>query len=76
MKVWKYIKQGETISLGELFKRYYGESGSYYSCEVFLTCVVENCSKLTVIPFTSSTPYMITRKKTFFEKVLDKFNKV
>lgn len=73
MKLWKYVKPEGVINMGELYKRYFGESGSPYDYELFFNCLVTKRSRLTIIPLTKSEPYRVTRKATFFEKVLDKF---
>ena len=76
MKLWKCVKPGEIISVGELYKRYFGDTGSPYDYELFFECLVRNNAKLEVIPFTRSEPYRVTRNKTFFEKVLDRFQQM
>ena len=73
MKLWKCVKPNEVINVGELYRRYFGESGSPDDYQLFFNCLVQNCARLTIISCTSSEPYRVTRKATFFEKVLDKF---
>ena len=73
MKLWKCVKPNEVINVGELYKRYFNDTGSPYDYELFFECLVRNNPKLIVISFTRSEPYKVTRNKTFFEKVLDKF---
>ena len=73
MKLWKCVKPEEVINVGELYRRYFGESGSPDDYQLFFNCLVQNCARLTIISCTSSEPYRVTRKATFFEKVLDKF---
>lgn len=73
MKLWKCVKPNEVINVGELYRRYFGKSGSPYDYQMFFNVLVCNCARLTIISCTSSEPYRVTRKATFFEKVLDKF---
>ena len=73
MKLWKCVKPEEVINVGELYRRYFDESGSPDDYQLFFNCLVQNCARLTIISCTSSEPYRVTRKATFFEKVLDKF---
>ena len=73
MKLWKCVKPNEVINVGELYRRYFGESGSPDDYQMFFNVLVCKCARLTIIPYTRSEPYKVTRKATFFEKVLDKF---
>ena len=70
-KLSSYLKDNETITLAELYKRVYGESGSYRAWVVFDYQVVQKDKSVVVIPYTESSPMMIKKRKTFFEKVLD-----
>lgn len=73
MKIWKHIAPNEVVSVGELYKRVYGESGMYYQYEDFFNAIVRRCKKFQIIPLTASQPYRVTREKSFSEKVLDLF---
>lgn len=74
MKLWKCVQPDETISIGELYKRYYGETASPFGYDLFFKWTVQNCTKLTIISCTRSEPYRVTRKTTFFEKYLTNSN--
>lgn len=71
MKIWKCILPNEVVTVGELYKRFYGKTGTYWEYQIFLDYVVRRCNKLEIISFSVSNPYRVTRDKNFSEKVLD-----
>lgn len=71
-KLSNYLKDNETITLVELYKRVYGESGSYLAWCSFEYEVVQNDNSVVIIPETENSPVLVKKRKTFFKKVLDK----
>lgn len=70
-KLSNYLKDDETITLAELYKRVYGKGGSYQAWVVFDYQVVQKDKSIIVIPYTKNSPMMIKKRKTFFKKMLD-----
>lgn len=70
--IWKFIEKDEMITVKDLYYRVFGRYGSVQSYKVFLKTFILPCSRIEVIPFTISSPYLIKRKLTFFEKSIDK----
>ena len=72
-KLWKLIDKDEMITVKELYYRAYHRNGTTLSYELFLKLAVRMCNRLEVIGFTRRSPYLIKRKLSFLEKVVDKF---
>ena len=70
-KLSNYLKDDETITLVELYRRVYGKNGCYQAWVVFDYQTVQKDKSIVVIPYTKSSPMMIQKRKTFFKKVLD-----
>lgn len=75
MKLWEFVQPNETISIAELYRRVYNESGNYIILEVFFNTSVTRERRLKILPCSNSQPYRVTRNQTFFEKALDKLRK-
>ena len=71
-KLWKLIDKDEMITVKELYYRAYHRNGTTLSYEMFLKLAVMMCDRLEVIGFTRRSPYLIKRKLSFLEKVVDK----
>lgn len=72
MKPSKFIKPGERLTVAELYKRQFGCSTSLMGYEVYLrSCLLRD--HLIYIDF-QSLPYVIYRKETYLEKLLDKLS--
>lgn len=69
-KLSNYLKDNETITLAELYKRVYNDSGCYRDWVIFEK-VARDDNSVEVIPYTDHSPMFIKKRKTFFEKVLD-----
>lgn len=69
-KLNSYLKDNETITFAEFYKRVHNESGCYRDWVIFEK-VVQKDKSIVMIPATESSPIMIKKRKTFFEKVLD-----
>lgn len=70
-KLSNYLKDNETVTLAELYRRVYGERGSIDAWAVFDCQIVQKDKSVIVIPYTDHSPIFIKKKKNFFKKVLD-----
>ena len=73
-RLYKYIKKNEEITVPELYERAYKEKTSAYTWQAFYQYQVKRDDR--IIVDNSSYPIKLKRKSNFFEKMLDKLNKV
>ena len=73
-RLYKYIKKNEEITVPELYERVYKEKTGAYTWQAFYQYQVKRDDR--IIVDNSSYPIKLKRKSNFFEKTLDKLNKV
>ena len=73
-RLYKYIKKNEEITVPELYERVYKEKTSAYIWDAFYKYQIKRDDRIIVDD--SKYPIKLKRKSNFFEKMLDKLNKV
>ena len=73
-RLYKYIKKNEEITVPELYERVYKEKTSAYTWDAFYKYQIKRDDRIIVDD--SRYPIKLKRKSNFFEKMLDKLNKV
>ena len=65
-----YLKDDEILTFAQFYERVHNKKGSYCDWIAF-EGKVQNDKSIIMIPNTKSSPIMIKKRKTFFEKILD-----
>lgn len=72
-KLGKYLDNNEILTLAQFYERVYGYRGNY--CDLFIfEKTVQDDKSIEITPYTDHSPMMVKKRKTFFEKTIDKLN--
>lgn len=70
MKPSKFIRPGEHLSVAEIYRRQFGHSTTPVNYEIYMKTVLLR-DPLIYVDY-MSMPYRVYRRKTFYEKLVDK----
>lgn len=72
MKPSKFIQPNERLTVAEIYRRQFGHTTTPINYEIYIQTILSRDSLIHVDY--ASTPYRVYRRKTFFEKLLDKLS--